>query len=185
MVTADMPLSAVLEKHTSLIPLVGRFGIKLGQGERTIEQVCKDCDISTDFLLTIMNTFLFEDYFPEQRLKEFHISQIENYLTTTADYYRNFQLPNIEHHLNVLVKGADKNSRLTLIQEYFNEFKRQILSQGGLQDEQQVSDLVSIMIRHLGGEYNTNMAYAVIFSLESLAKDIRQHNRIRNRILNR
>ncbi|OAV66758.1 hypothetical protein Barb6_02521 [Bacteroidales bacterium Barb6] len=39
------------------------------------------------------------------------------------------------------------------------------------------------MIKHLSGEYNENLCYAVIFAISSLEKDIKQHNRIRYRIL--
>ncbi|MDD6767384.1 MAG: helix-turn-helix transcriptional regulator, partial [bacterium] len=43
--------------------------------------------------------------------------------------------------------------------------------------------LKRILIRHLAGDYNENLCYAVIFALSSLEKDIKQHNRIRYRIL--
>jgi regulator of cell morphogenesis and NO signaling len=46
-----------------------------------------------------------------------------------------------------------------------------------------LTDLKSIMIKHLSGDYNENLCYAVIFALNSLEKDIKQHNRIRYRIL--
>ena len=39
------------------------------------------------------------------------------------------------------------------------------------------------MVRHLCGQYNDNLAYAVIFAIGSIERDIRQHNRIRDRIL--
>ena len=46
-----------------------------------------------------------------------------------------------------------------------------------------LSDLKGIMVKHLSGEYNENLCYAVIFGISSLEKDIKQHNRIRYRIL--
>ena len=46
-----------------------------------------------------------------------------------------------------------------------------------------LSDLKGIMIKHLSGDYNENLCYAVIFGISSLEKDIKQHNRIRYRIL--
>ena len=46
-----------------------------------------------------------------------------------------------------------------------------------------LADLKSIMIKHLSGNYNENLCYAVIFAISSLEKDIKQHNRIRYRIL--
>ena len=46
-----------------------------------------------------------------------------------------------------------------------------------------LADLKSIMVKHLYGDYNENLCYAVIFAISSLEKDIKQHNRIRYRIL--
>lgn len=183
MLTSEMTMSAVLEQHPTLIPLVGRFGIRLGQGERSIDQVCALHKIDAMFMVTLLNTFLFEDYFPEQRFKEFHISLINDYLTKTSEYYCKSQLPNIERHLGVLVRSGGENKNLSLIERYFEEFKTQLLSYDGLRDDSQITDLVSIMIRHLSGDYDANLAYAVIFALSSLAHDVRQNNRIRKRIV--
>jgi regulator of cell morphogenesis and NO signaling len=46
-----------------------------------------------------------------------------------------------------------------------------------------LADLKHIMIKHLSGEYDENLCHAVIFSVSTLSKDIKQHNRIRYRIL--
>lgn len=46
-----------------------------------------------------------------------------------------------------------------------------------------LADLKSIMIKHLSGEYNENLCYAVLFAISSLEKDMKQHNRIRYRIV--
>ncbi len=44
-------------------------------------------------------------------------------------------------------------------------------------------DLKSILIKHLSREYNQNLAYATIFSVHSLEKDLAAHNRLRNKVL--
>lgn len=182
MITADMPLGAVLERHISLIPLVNRFGIRLGTGDKSIEQVCRAAGVEPMFMLTLINTFLFENYFPEHRLKEFHKTLIGDYLEKTNQYYQYYQLPNIERHLGVLIKTAGpENKNLMLIGSYFERIKSQILA-NSLVEQGQLSDLVSIMVRHLSGAFDDNMAYAVIFALNSLARDVRQHNRIRSLI---
>jgi regulator of cell morphogenesis and NO signaling len=53
----------------------------------------------------------------------------------------------------------------------------------GDQLEELLSDLKSIMVKHLSGDYDDNLCYAVLFAISSLEKDIKQHNRIRYRIL--
>jgi len=219
LLTPEMPLSNALESYTTLIPLISRFGIRLGNADRSINQVCAEHEIDPIFMLTLMNTFLFEEYFPEQRLKSFLANQIVDYLTKTNAYYLHYQLPNIERHLMSLVSsGEGENKHLALLGKFFEDFKALMtsriendmkvwfpyclkLSAGGdtagcaemigrNSDDQDATlvgmlrDMRSIMVRHLSGRYNDNLAYAVIFAVTSLERDIRQHSRIRERILN-
>ena len=46
-----------------------------------------------------------------------------------------------------------------------------------------LADLKRIIVKHLSGNYNLNLCYAVVSTLYTLEKDIKQHNRIRFRIL--
>ena len=57
-------MSEVVEEHPSLIPVINRLGIRLGLGDKTVEEICKEHSIDTDFLLAVINTFLNEEYFP-------------------------------------------------------------------------------------------------------------------------
>ena len=46
-----------------------------------------------------------------------------------------------------------------------------------------LGDLENLIIKHLSGNYNDNLCYAVLFAIGSLEKDVKQHNRIRYRIV--
>ena len=215
-------MSEVLEEHTSLIPVINRFGIRLGLGDYSIQEICDKFQLDCDFFLTVINTFLNEEYFPEKKLQTFHTSQIIDYLTKTNQFYLRNQLPNIERHLQLFIKQSlPGNNSLSLIGKFFLSFKDELnnriqkdqeewfpyclslseklksIQQTKILDKKQINihfesedsiealltDLKSIMIKHLSGDYNENLCYAVIFALNSLEKDIKQHNRIRYRIL--
>lgn len=222
LVYANMQMSEVLEEHTSLIPVINRFGIRLGLGDYSIQEICDKFQLDCDFFLTVINTFLNEEYFPEKKLQTFHTSQIIDYLTKTNQFYLRNQLPNIERHLQLFIKQSlPGNNSLSLIGKFFLSFKDELnnriqkdqeewfpyclslseklksIQQTKILDKKQINihfesedsiealltDLKSIMIKHLSGDYNENLCYAVIFALNSLEKDIKQHNRIRYRIL--
>lgn len=218
-----MQLSEVVEEHPSLIPVINRFGIRLGLGDKSVKTICEEYRLDTDFLLTMINTFLNEEYFPEKKLQTFHTSQIIDYLTKTNQYYLRYQIPNIERHLGSFISmSTPGNNTLNLIGKFFHSFKEKLTSRITNDDtvwfpyclelsdklenhppagqpakallldskrrvedpiEALLADLKSIMIKHLSGEYNENLCYAVIFAISSLEKDIKQHNRIRYRIL--
>ena len=222
LVYPTMKLSEVVEEHTSLIPVINRFGIRLGLGDKSVNQICEEYGIDPDFFLIVINTFLNEEYFPEKKLQMFHTSQIIDYLTKTNRYYARYQLPNIERHLSSFISmSSPDNGSLNLIGKFFSSFKEELTARiendgkvwfpycldlsnklhasqtaeelkelqlcTNKREEDRIEallyDLKSILIKHISGEYNENLCYAVIFSIGSLEKDIKQHNRIRYRIL--
>lgn len=222
LVYSNMQLSEVVEEHPSLIPVINRFGIRLGLGDKSVKTICEEYQLDADFLLTVINTFMNEEYFPERKLQTFHTSQIIDYLTKTNQYYLRYQLPNIERHLTSFISmSTPGNNTLNLIGKFFSSFKEELtariekdeqiwfpycLSLSEKINERQAADetsvlqlsgeqrledpieallfdLKGIMVKHLSGDYNENLCYAVIFGISSLEKDIKQHNRIRYRIL--
>ncbi|MDR0538578.1 MAG: helix-turn-helix transcriptional regulator, partial [Tannerellaceae bacterium] len=171
------------------------FGIRLGLGDKSVEEICKKHNLDTEFLLTVVNTFLNEEYFPTRKLQSFQTSLIIDYLNKTNTYYLKDQLPNIERHLNSLILHSQPgNQTLSLIAQFFSSFKRELLNRiencnSGVHSgedalEELLADLKRLIIKHLAGDYDDNLCYAVVFSISSLEKDIKQNNRIHLRILN-
>lgn len=217
LINAECKLCDVILNEPSLIPVINRFGIILGVGDKSIRTVCEEKNLDCEFFVTILNTFINEDYFPENRLKSFCATQIVDYLTQTNAYYQQFQIPNIERHFNSLINQSDNdNNNLELMKQFFEELKKELLSRiehdrtewfpairaaaetlhgecygeprrNGHDEpdslEEKLDDLKSLFVIHLRGEYDLNLCHGVIFALYSLEKDIKQHNRIRSRIL--
>ena len=217
LINAESKLCDVILNEPSLIPVINRFGIILGVGDKNIRTVCEEKNLDCEFFVTILNTFINEDYFPENRLKSFCATQIVDYLTLTNTYYQQFQIPNIERHFNSLINQSDSdNNNLELMKQFFEELKKELLTRiekdrtqwfsairaaaevlhgESYGDhirydhdeadslEEKLDDLKSLFVIHLRGAYDLNLCHGVIFALYSLEKDIKQHNRIRNRIL--
>ena len=179
----------IIEQH-QVIPVISRFGIKLGVGDKTIDEICEEYDINADFFLVILNTFLNEDFFPEKKLRHFDINLVTDYLKKADSYMLSAQLHNLEKHLNAFISISDpNNTQLVLIGKLFQKFRDEIIAQieNGMVDGDSplalLIDLENIIIKHISGSFNENMCYAVIFSLDSLQKDLEQHNRIREKVL--
>lgn len=183
-------LSQIVETNYQLIPVINRFGIRLGLGDKSITEICKEKNIEIDFFLAILNTYLNEDFFPEKSLQKIDIDLILNYLKKVDSFLIHGPLHNIEKHLNAFVAMSDpSNTQLALINKLFIKFKNEFIS---LVDKAQIEkeipvallvDLKNIIIKHLTGNFNDNMCYAVIFSVDSLQHDLEKHNRIREKIL--
>ena len=119
LINAESKLCEVILNEPSLIPVINRFGIILGVGDKNIRTVCEEKNLDCEFFVTILNTFINEDYFPENRLKSFCATQIVDYLTQTNAYYQQFQIPNIERHFNSLISQSDSdNNNLELMKQF-------------------------------------------------------------------
>lgn len=183
-------LSDSVENNLLLIPVINRFGVKLGLGDKNIESICKEYSLNTEFFLAILNTYLNEDYFPEKKLQEFDVCLVTEYLQHTDAYYSHALIPNIEKHLNAFVSISDPaNQQLGLIRKLFYKFKEELLNRinDGLLSEDNsqalLMDLKNILIKHISGNFNENLCYGVLFSIDSLLSDLVKHNRIRDKIL--
>jgi DNA-binding CsgD family transcriptional regulator len=188
--TSSSILSESVSNNLLLIPVLSRFNIKLGLGDKTIAAVCDENHINTGFFLSILNTYLNEDYFPEKKLQEFNIELVSDYLKQTDAYYIHAQIPNIEKHLNAFISLSDpNNTQLELIRKLFQRFKAELttrINNGILDDDNSLAlllDLKNILIKHISGSFNENLCYAVVFAVDSLLSDLGKHNRIRDKIL--
>ncbi len=195
----SMVLSEVVYKNPTIIPILGRFGISLGLGNMSVEEVAGKYCLDTDFLLLTLNIYLNEDYYPQTELKGLDCNTVSQYLEKTRNYYLQVQLPNIEKHLNAFIgmsRAAEKNnpsSPLSLLKRLLENFKEALsgdeFASGNdpdtIQPHQILQDMQEVLIKFLQGEYNHNLCYATIFAMHSLELDMVKHDRIRKRVLRR
>lgn len=213
LVTPDTKLCEVIVDEPSVVPVINRFDIVLGVGDRTIKSICKEKGIDTSFFITILNAFIHESFFLENVTGAFNAGDVVDYLRKTNNSYLRNQLPNIERHFAALISRSDSNNNLPLLFNFYREVKteieRRIDSDNQCFDaiisaeqsnsevsvagnavqaesdsiEDKLSDLINMFVIHLRGDYDRNLCHAVLFAVISLEKDIRQNNRIRNRVL--
>lgn len=213
LVTPDTKLCEVIVDEPSVVPVINRFDIVLGVGDRTIKSICKEKGIDTSFFITILNAFIHESFFLENVTGAFNAGDVVDYLRKTNNSYLRNQLPNIERHFAALISRSDSNNNLPLLFNFYREVKTEIerridsdnqwfdaiisaeqsnsevsVAGNAVQAESdsiedKLSDLINMFVIHLRGDYDRNLCHAVLLAVISLEKDICQNNRIRNRVL--
>lgn len=184
-------MADVLAAHNELIPVLNRFGIRLGVGDKTILELCREHMLNPDFILTVLNVYLDENYLPEASLPLFDAESIADYFQQTVESYIHELMPNIGKHLNAFIAiSGSENKELGVLNNLFLKFKEKMtehLQNQTLFDDdfpyELLHDLKNILIRHLSKEFNQNLIYAVIFSVHSFGKDLAAHNRLRIKVL--
>lgn len=199
-------MADVLSEYNELIPVLNRFGIKLGVGETSIESLCHAHNLNPALVLAVLNLYLNEDYYPED-IEDIHTEEIVDYFQNTVENYLYELMPNIEKHLNafIAISGSEhssessyhgksvngsENKELSMLRLFYIRFKERMSEQLKTVINHQddfpddlLHDLKSILIKHISSDFNQNLCYAVIFSLHSFQKDLAAHNRLRDRVL--
>ncbi len=124
--SAHDKLSHLVRADYSLLPVINRFGIRLGIKDSTIEQICLEKQINTDFFLAIINTYHNPSYFPEKELLSFSPLLIVDYLRKTHKYYIEYVFPKIEDLLEKLIQsGNNGGEELKMIKSFYLKYKEE------------------------------------------------------------
>jgi regulator of cell morphogenesis and NO signaling len=126
-ITSDLKMADVLIHNYTLLPVISRFNIKLGFGDKTVKEVCADANVNVDFFLEITNSFIDEDYIPQKELNSFPVSLIVQYLKKTHLYYLNEKIPEIEKNIHLMLEEETKaNEKYKLVENFFIEYIKEI-----------------------------------------------------------
>ncbi len=126
-ITKDMKMAEVIHLNYSLLPVITRFEIDLGFGDKTVEEVCRDNKVNLDFFIEITNSFIDEDYIPQKDLNSFPVSLIVKYLEKTHDYYLSEKVPELEEMIDKMVKlTAADAKKTTLLMNFFKEYREEL-----------------------------------------------------------
>lgn len=128
LVNINTKLSDIVLSEPSIITVLNRFDIKFGLGDTAVKDICIEKDIDTDFFLAILNTFIYEEYFPAKVLNSFRATKIIDYLSKTNFYYEQFLIPNIERHFLLLISKSSDTNNLQFLMKFFIELKKELLT---------------------------------------------------------
>ncbi len=125
----EMSLAEILLANMDLLTILRRFDIKLGIGDKSIEDICIENNINVDFFLVILNIFHNKNYFPEEKLQTFSISIIIDFLKSSHHYYNKEMIPAIENLIHQLQwTGNEHELNLKVLQKFFNEYRTEVIA---------------------------------------------------------
>lgn len=127
LITADMKMADLIHLDFQLLSVIQRIGIPLGFREKSINEVCSENDVNTDFFLQLANSFHDKDYFPKEKFLQYNPEWIVSFLRRTHQCYLENKIPEIEEKINGLEDELkDENKNYKLIKNFFEEYIREL-----------------------------------------------------------
>ena len=119
-------LSYVLQNDYRLLQVMSRFGITLGFGEKTIEQVCRQCGVDTATFLAVMNYVKDGAANYPQDVSDISVPSVLDYLRRTHSYFLDYLFPHIRWHLLNAIDCSVKNEIAFLVLKFFDEYVEEV-----------------------------------------------------------
>lgn len=120
---ADDKMIDLISDNYSMLQGLGAFGIRLGFGDKTVTEVCREQDVDCHTFLTVVN-FLINGYTPKETDDRISVATLLAYLRASHHYFLDFQLPSIRKKLEASLTMGD--NRAELILRLYDEYAHDI-----------------------------------------------------------
>ena len=122
-----MRFSEVLDFNPELILLLSRWEIPLGFGDKTVEEVCSEQGISSEFFLLVCKVYTFKDYrLGERDVERLSMKDLLHFLSMSHRYYLEDRLPHIGVHLERIAAQCEPRYG-QLLQRYYEEYRKEVV----------------------------------------------------------
>ncbi len=122
-------MSELVGENYNILLVMSRFGISLGFGDRTIEEVCHRHGVDCPTFLAIVNTLLDAGYEPAPEDGVISVESFLHYLHNSHDYYLNYRLPELRRKLIEAIDcrhGDIAFAVLRFYDEYVDEVRKHL-----------------------------------------------------------
>ena len=206
-------LYELIAEHPTLLPLLSRFGIQLGFGDHSVDEVCRQNQVSTRLFLQVCRlhidpTTTFNVADPDDA----DLTSLLSYLKASHHAYLDEHFPHIEMHLSRIIEAAGPKYG-NMLDHFYNEYKREMVKHFKYEDdvvfpyiaalrkgettdyhidqfrhnhsniEDALEDMTNILIKYLPGDILPSERISIATDIMELSADLSSHSLIEEHIL--
>lgn len=180
--TSKTKLADIIHINYLLLPILNRFGIQLGFGDKTVEEICQEMKLNTEFFLVIINSFHDHNYFPQDQLQSFDLKLIVDYIKKSHSYYLDLKVPQIEQLIKNFSNKSDDvyKDQIRLIGKFFSEYKEELITH--IKEEENTIFPYILTIGKAYSEGKINEAHKSMIQENSINKFAGEHSNIEDKL---
>ncbi len=207
----DDKMIELIRDNYSILQGLGAFGINLGFGDKTVQEVCDQQGVDSYTFLVVVN-YIINGYSPKEDDEKLSVKTLMTYLRASHTYYLDFQLPSIRKKLEEALDASDNLAVLILriydeyarsIQlhmkyeektffpyvdallqgEQMNNYNVEIFSKHHSETTSKLQELKNIIIKYLPGDSLTNNKLtATLYDLYNNEEWLNNHSNVEDEI---
>lgn len=123
---ANDSLAELISDDFRLLQVLSRFGIALGFGDKSVEQVCKENNVDTETFIVVCN-FISQGIKPSfDEFTSLNVASLLTYLHNSHNFFIDFMLPNIRREFVDSIDCSTRNEIGFLILKFFDDYVAEI-----------------------------------------------------------
>lgn len=116
----------ILTGDYMLLLMLGRFGISLGFGEKTVQEVCQEAGVDTDTFLAVANFNTSGADAAAPYIDKVSVRSLISYLENTHTFFLDFLLPQIRRKLLAAIDTVAGGKVAFLILRFYDEYQAEV-----------------------------------------------------------
>ena len=168
--TARDRMESLITTNYHLLNILSRFGISLGVGDKSIEEVCKLNGVDCKTFLAVVNLINNPDN--QQDNLDFSMEELILYLQKSHSYYIDYRLPSVRTALEKAVDGGGKQMQY-LILNYFDDYAAEVARHMNQENEEVFPYVQKLLVAYRMGENLSGGKNPHIFSEQHNSIDVR------------
>ena len=123
----DSKFAELMTDDRRLLQLLPRFGIGLGFGDRSVDQVCRMNQVNADLFLMICEIYSDGSFRPgKHELQLIDMSDLLSYLKASHQYYLEERFPHIEEHLQRIIDACGQKYG-PMLSHFYDDYKQEVM----------------------------------------------------------
>lgn len=150
-------MSDLICENYTLLQVLSRFGVSLGFGDKTVQEVCEMNEVDCTTFLAVVNFLTEENNRMQDHLKDISLVTLMNYLKQAHSYFLDFQLPTIRKKLIEAIDCSTQNEIAFLIIQFFDDYVNEVRKHMEYENEQVFTYVNALLHGKQSGEYNISV----------------------------
>lgn len=150
-------MSDLICENYTLLQVLSRFGVSLGFGDKTVQEVCEMNEVDCTTFLAVVNFLTEENNRMQDHLKDISLVALMNYLKQAHSYFLDFQLPTIRKKLIEAIDCSTQNEIAFLIIQFFDDYVSEVRKHMEYENERVFTYVNALLRGERSGEYNISV----------------------------
>ena len=150
-------MSDIICDNYSLLQVMSRFGLPLGFGDYSVEEVCKSSQVDCNTFLTVANFINKGHSRSSLPQTDISVETLMIYLKNAHHYFLDFQLPTIRRKLLEAIDCSTDNEITILILKFFDVYVQEVRNHMNYEDQYVFTYVDNLLKGQKDENYNIKM----------------------------